>query len=275
MDPELDFSQMERIISMYERCTKMKVPERQPYGGDLVFTAFSGSHQDAINKGFQFMDKTGTDKWMVPYLPINPEDLGRAYEPVRINSQSGKGGAAFIMNHKFGFDMPKAMHAEFGEIVQRESDKEGVELKPEVLYNLFEETYLKVDGPYRLINNKLNADVVDGVAHSHFFGRLQHKDTIFEVTGDGNGPIDAFFHAIRGERMDRYQFIDYKEHAISAGSDSKAVAYIQLRTKDGHDVFGVGIDHNISMASIKGILCAINRCKAWEHIQEAKDAQNA
>jgi 2-isopropylmalate synthase len=211
------------------------------------------------------MKEKNTGKWMVPYLPINPEDLGRAYEPVRINSQSGKGGAAFIMNHKFGFDMPKAMHAEFGEVVQHESDKEGVELKPEVIWHLFENEYLKVDGPYRLISNKLSADVENGVAHSHFYGKLQHKDTIFEVIGNGNGPIDAFFNAIQNERMNRYDFIDYKEHAISKGSDSRAVAYIQLRTKDGHDVFGVGIDHNISMASIKGILCAINRGKALEH----------
>lgn len=114
----------------------------------------------------------------------------------------------------------------------------------------------------------LSANVTDGVAHSHFYGRLQHKETVFEVSGDGNGPIDAFFNAIKHERMNRYQFIDYKEHAISAGSDSKAVAYIQLRTQDGHDVFGVGIDHNISMASIKGILCAINRCRAYEHTLE-------
>lgn len=265
IDPELDFSRMDRVIDMYQRCTKMRVPERQPYAGDLVFTAFSGSHQDAINKGFNYMDETHTDKWMVPYLPINPSDLGRSYEPVRINSQSGKGGAAFIMNHKFGFDMPKAMHAEFGAIVQYESDRQGVELKPDVIYGLFQKEYLQVDGPYRLISNQLKADVVDGVAHSHFYGKLQHKDTVFEVTGDGNGPIDAFFNAIHGERMDRYAFIDYKEHAISTGSDSQAVAYIQLRDKQGRDIFGVGVDHNISMASIKGILCAINRARRIEH----------
>lgn len=268
IDSKLDFSHMDRIIALYERCTKMRIPERQPYGGDLVFTAFSGSHQDAINKGFHYMEDTHTDKWMVPYLPIDPSDLGRAYEPVRINSQSGKGGAAFIMNHKFGFDMPKAMHAEFGEIVQRESDKEGVELKPDTLYHLFENEYLKVDGPYRLISNRLGANVENGVAHSHFYGKLQHKDTIFEVTGEGNGPIDAFFNAIHEERMNCYQFIDYKEHAISQGSDSQAVAYIQLRMSDGTDVFGVGMDHNISMASIKAIICAINRGKRLEALHE-------
>lgn len=269
VDPELDFSNMDKIIRLYERATKMHVPERQPYAGDLVFTAFSGSHQDAINKGFDFMEAEGTEKWMVPYLPIDPADLGRSYEPVRINSQSGKGGAAFVMHHKFGFDMPKAMHAEFGAIVQKESDKEGVEIKPETLYRLFEETYLKVNGPYRLIRNKLNANVENGVAHSHFFGRLQHKDTVFEVEGDGNGPIDAFFNAIHEERMNRFTFIDYKEHAISQGSDSQAVAYVQLRMPDGRDVFGVGIDHNISMASIKAVICAINRGKQIEEEQEA------
>ena len=265
VDPELDFTHMDRIQSMYERCTKMRVPERQPYAGDLVFTAFSGSHQDAINKGFNYMEEIHTDKWMVPYLPINPLDLGRNYEPVRINSQSGKGGAAFIMNHKFGFDMPKAMHPEFAQVVQKKADELKVELKSDVIWELFENEYLKVDGPYKLLSNKLNANVENGVSQSHFYGKLQHKDTIFEVEGDGNGPIDAFFNAIHDERMNRYEFIDYKEHAISRGSDSKAVAYIQLRTHEGIDVFGVGIDSNISMASIKGILCAINRGKALEH----------
>ena len=269
VDPGLDFSKMPEIIDMYERCTKMRIPERQPYSGDLVFTAFSGSHQDAINKGFNYMESHHDGLWMVPYLPIDPHDLGRAYEPVRINSQSGKGGAAFIMNHKFGFDMPKAMHPEFAGVVQKEADEEGVELKSEVIWDLFENEYLKVDGPYKLLNNNFNTDIVNGVASSHFYGKLQHKDTVFEVSGEGNGPVDAFFNAIEGERMNRYEFIDYKEHAVSRGSDSKAVAYIQLRMQDGTDVFGVGIDSNISMASIKGIICAINRCKKIEHMREA------
>lgn len=273
VDPELDFSNMEDIIEMYERCTKMRVPERQPYGGDLVFTAFSGSHQDAINKGFNYMVEKNISTWMVPYLPINPADLGRNYEPVRINSQSGKGGAAFIMNHKFGYDMPKKMHAEFGDVVQKESDRQGVELKSDTIWELFEEEYLKVDGPYHILNSKLNADVVDGIAHSHFYGKLQHKDTIFEVEGDGNGPIDAFFNAIKEERMNRFEFLDYKEHAISRGSDSKAVAYIELADRWGNEFFGVGVDNNISMASIKAIICAINRGKKIEHIMEAQIAE--
>ncbi len=265
VDPELDFTHLQSVIEMYERCTKLHIPERWPYAGDLVFTAFSGSHQDAINKGFNYMEETKTDKWMVPYLPINPSDLGRSYEPVRINSQSGKGGAAFIMHHKFGFDMPKAMHAEFGAIVQKQSDLAGVELKPETIYDLFEKAYLSVDGPYQLLAHSFGDSVADGVASSHFWGRIRHKDTVFEVTGSGNGPIDAFFNAIRHEKMGKYEFIDYKEHAISRGADSKAVAYIHLKTPSGSDVFGVGIDPNISMASIRAILCAINRADALAH----------
>ena len=278
VDPELNFSHMDKIREMFERCTKMAVPERQPYGGDLVFTAFSGSHQDAINKGFNYMTEIGTSKWMVPYLPINPLDLGRNYEPVRINSQSGKGGSAFIMNHKFGFDMPKAMHPEFAKIVQTEADRTGVELKSDVIWDLFDKEYLQVAGPYKLLKNRLSDNVSDGVGQSFFWGRLSHlgnhqtKETIFEVSGEGNGPIDAFFNAIQNERMNKYEFVDYKEHALNKGSDSKAVAYIQLRMEDGTDVFGVGIDSNISMASIKAIICAVNRCKKVEHAREDAEA---
>ena len=268
VDPELDFSHMDRIREMYERCTKMRVPERQPYAGDLVFTAFSGSHQDAINKGFNYMEETGTDKWMVPYLPINPADLGREYEPVRINSQSGKGGAAFIMNHKFGFDMPKAMHGEFGAVVQAESDRVGKELKPEHIMELFEKEYLKVDGPYQLVKHAFHEETVDGHSQVTFFGTIRHKDTVFSVNGEGNGPIDAFFNAIHGQKMDQLTFVDYKSHAITNGSDSVAVAYIQLRDKEGHDIFGVGLSHNINLAPLRGILCAINRWKRMEHAKE-------
>ena len=259
VDPELDFSHMDRIREMYERCTKMRVPERQPYAGDLVFTAFSGSHQDAINKGFNYMKETGTDKWMVPYLPINPADLGREYEPVRINSQSGKGGAAFIMNHKFGFDMPKAMHGEFGAVVQAESDRVGKELKPDHIMELFEQEYLKVDGPYQLVKHAFHEETVDGHSQVTFFGTIRHKDTVFSVNGEGNGPIDAFFNAIHGQKMDKFTFLDYSEHAITDGSDSMAVAYIHLQDQGGKDFFGVGISHNINLAPLKGILSAINR----------------
>ena len=212
IDPQLDFSHIDRIREMYERCTKMRVPERQPYAGDLVFTAFSGSHQDAINKGFNYMKETGTDKWMVPYLPIDPTDLGREYEPVRINSQSGKGGAAFIMNHKFGFDMPKTMHGEFGAVVQAESDRVGKELKPDRIMELFEQEYLKVDGPYQLVKHAFHEETVDGHSQVTFFGTIRHKDTVFSVNGEGNGPIDAFFNAIHGQKMDHLCGLQVPRH---------------------------------------------------------------
>ena len=263
IDPHLDFSQINKIKEMYERCTKMVVPPRQPYAGQLVFTAFSGSHQDAINKGTQYMKESQSPYWEIPYLPIDPADVGREYEPIiRINSQSGKGGAAFVMQHNFGYDLPKVMHAEFGHIVQVETDKVGKELPAERVYELFKENYIDASYPYELLRHSFEETTgEDGRSHVKFCGTLRHTDTTFDVSGEGNGPIDAFFNAIHGQKMDRFTFVDYKEHAISDGSDSMAVAYIQLRDHDGNDVFGVGIDHNINLAPLRGILSAINR--AW------------
>ena len=260
VDPGLDFSNINKIRDVYEKVTKMKIGERQPYVGELVFTAFSGSHQDAINKGFNYMEQSGTGKWEVPYLPIDPTDLGREYEPVRINSQSGKGGAAFIMHHKFGYDLPKAMQPEFGHIVQVETDAVGKEIPAQRIYELFKENYLDATTPYQLVRHSF-AEFTDDEGHSHvtFAGTLRHQDTVFQVQGSGNGPIDAFFNAIHGQKMDRFTFVDYKEHAITDGSDSMAVAYIQLRDAEGKDHFGVGISHNINLAPLKGILSAINR----------------
>ena len=148
VDPRLDFSNINKIREMYERCTKMKVGERQPYAGELVFTAFSGSHQDAINKGTQYMKESNSDFWEIPYLPIDPADVGRQYEPIiRINSQSGKGSSAYVMEHNFGFDLPKLMHPEFGAVVQKETDRVGTEIAPERIYELFKEEYLNIDAP--------------------------------------------------------------------------------------------------------------------------------
>ncbi len=266
IDPRLDFSDINKVREVYERVTKMKIGERQPYVGELVFTAFSGSHQDAINKGFKYMQETESDLWEVPYLPIDPADVGRQYEPIiRINSQSGKGGSAFIMQQNFGFDLPKAMHPEFGAVVQKETDRVGKELKPERIYELFQSEYVDIDAPYRLVRHAFSETTdAEGNSHVSFTGTLSHKETVFEVSGEGNGPIDAFFNAIRGQKMDRFTFVDYKEHAIRSGSDSMAVAYIHLRGLDGKDVFGVGISHNISLAPLRGILSAINRAKRLE-----------
>ena len=268
VDPMLDFSDINKIKEVFESVTKMKIGERQPYAGELVFTAFSGSHQDAINKGFHYMKESKSDYWEVPYLPIDPADVGRQYEPIiRINSQSGKGGAAFIMQQNFDFDLPKAMHPEFGSVVQKETDRVGKELKPDRIYELFMAEYVDINAPYRMIKHSFNEETdAEGNSHVTFSGTLAHKETLFDVVGEGNGPIDAFFNAIRGQKMDKFTFVDYSEHAIHSGSDSKAVAYIHLRAQNGKDVFGVGISHNISLAPLRGILSAINRAKRMEII---------
>ena len=267
VDPELDFSDINRIKEVYERCTKLAVGPRQPYAGELVFTAFSGSHQDAINKGVHYMKESGTDKWEVPYLPIDPADVGRQYEPIiRINSQSGKGGAAFIMSQNFGYELPKAMHPEFGAIVQQETDAVGKEISPQRVFELFKENYIDATAPYQLVRHAFEESTDEsGRSHVKFTGTLRHKETVFDVCGEGNGPIDAFFNAIHGQKMDRFTFVNYTEHAISDGSDSQAVAYIQLKDESGRNIFGVGIDHNINLAPLRGILSAINRwVKLWK-----------
>ncbi|NLJ31283.1 MAG: 2-isopropylmalate synthase [Clostridiales bacterium] len=264
VDPKLDFSNMRKIQAVFEKCTKMKVHERHPYAGDLVFTAFSGSHQDAIKKGKDYMSQSGTPYWEGPYLPIDPADVGREYEPIiRINSQSGKGGAAFVMQHTFGFDLPKSMHPEFGAMVKAACDEAGRELQPEEIYGIFRREYLDVSSPYNLKQYKLYEETDVGEnTQVHFEGvvRFHHED--HAVSACGNGPISAFFRAISGVGIRNFKFISYSEHAISSGEDSKAVSYIHLTAPDGRDVFGVGIDNNISLASIKGIICAINRAQS-------------
>lgn len=261
VDPKLDFSNLPAYREMYERCTGMRIPERQPYAGELVFTAFSGSHQDAINKGTQYMQESGTDYWEVPYLPIDPADVGRQYEPIiRINSQSGKGGAAFVMQNSFGYHLPKAMHPEFGALVKAECDRLGREVSADELFGVFKKHYLEIPKKYELRSHSFTEDA-DTV---RFQGVLLHDGVEQTISGEGNGPIDAFFNALKAVHMKAYEFVAYHEHAISSGSDSKAIAYIQLKRPDGRPVFGVGIENNINLASVQGVLCAINRAEAGE-----------
>ncbi len=257
-DPELDFSQMPKIKETYERCTHMKVHERSPYAGQLVFTAFSGSHQDAINKGYHYMRSSGSEYWEVPYLPIDPKDVGREYEPViRINSQSGKGGAAFVMESNYGYMLPKAMHPEFGKVVQEEADRLGTELLPGQIFELFEREYLTFS-PYKLVKHSFNEKHPDDHTIVCFEGVIEKNGMPIELEGEGNGPIDAFFQSIKNLDIGKYKFLNYSEHAVSVGSDSKAVAYVQLITPKGNNVFGVGMSSNINRASLRAILSAIN-----------------
>ena len=266
VDPKLDFHNINEIKEVYERCTKMQVPPRQPYAGELVFTAFSGSHQDAINKGKTYMEESGTPYWEIPYLPIDPADVGREYEPIiRINSQSGKGGTAFILANNYGIKMPKSMQPEFSAVVQKACDEKGKELKAEEVFDLFQQEYRNVCGPYRLVNYKISEEKneQDDLTHVHFSGELKYKGNApVQIEGNGNGPVAAFCDAMNQTEVASYQFVDYSEHAISVGSDSKAISYIHLKNPQGKDIFGIGVSHNIGYASMKGIICAINRDQA-------------
>lgn len=266
VDPELDFHDINKIKEVYERTTKMKVPPRQPYAGELVFTAFSGSHQDAINKGETYMKETNSDYWEVPYLPIDPADVGREYEPViRINSQSGKGGAAFVLATEYGIKMPKAMHTEFGAIVKHACDVKGKELMSNEVFELFQKEYRNVVGPYKIVSHKSYEEKEENetLTRVHFEGSIKVKDgSIIKIEDKGSGPIEAFFNALNQVGIHGYEFVDYSEHAIAVGSDSKAISYIHLKNPDKKDIFGVGVSHNIGYASLKGIICAVNRDQA-------------
>ncbi len=265
IDPELDFSRMDRIVEIYRRCTRMDVHPRHPYAGELVYTAFSGSHQDAIKKG---LDRYNTEKpfhWEIPYLPIDPSDLNREYEAIiRINSQSGKGGVAFILDSQYGYKLPKAMHPEFSSIIQRITDETGNELKGEEVYEVFSREYLDDSGPYSLVDYEIHAklDSKKSDAEKHDVGiqcALDYHGEILHLEGHGNGPIDAFFHALQGSGAPKVDFISYDEHALSEGADSQAVCYIGVSDSKGRPFFGVGVDSSINAASLKALLCAINR----------------
>ena len=264
VDPQLDFSNLPHLRDIYERCTNMKIDPRQPYIGELVFTAFSGSHQDAINKGYQYMRDSGTEYWEIPYLPIDPADVGREYEPIiRINSQSGKGGAAFVMSNNFGYDLPKRMHPEFSKLVQAKCEELERELIPKELFEVFEDNYLNHPMKYRLKSRKIYEECDGDRDYVHFRGKMViDGNNEVGLYGTGNGPIDAFFIALKKVGLDRYRFKGYSQHAISEGSDAKAVSYIELQTPDGRDIFGVGIDSNVNIASVLGVLNAINRAEA-------------
>lgn len=262
VDPGLDFSDINRVKKIYENTTKMVVGERHPYAGQLVFTAFSGSHQDAINKGKAYMKESGTEYWEIPYLPIDPADLGREYEPIiRINSQSGKGGAAFIMQNNFGYILPKNMHPEFGAVVKAECDERGRELTPNEVFELFKKEYLELDGPYKLIKHKIYEESTDGTSLVHMDCIMEFNGVEMSVSSTGNGPINAFTNIMKNVTGEDIRFVSYSEHAITSGSDARAVSYIEILMPNGKNYFGVGISHNINLASIRGLLCAVNRAE--------------
>ena len=264
VNPELNIEDIKEIVEVYERCCKMSVDMRHPYAGKLVFTAFSGSHQDAINKGEQALKESGSPYWQVPYLPIDPADIGREYEPVvRINSQSGKGGVAFVMSTVYGYKLPKAMQREFADVIQKISEAEGGEIKPARIMEVFREEYLLCKEPFELISFKEGAGNEDGSDDEESRVSLVFKYRGEEIHSEasGNGPIDAVKLAIR-QSIQGFDFkiLDYDEHALSQGSGAKAAAYIQMQdNRTGNITFGVGVSGNITKASIRGIFSAMNR----------------
>lgn len=262
INPGLEIENIKEITEICERCTKMPVDPRHPYAGKLVFTAFSGSHQDAINKGVKAMRDRNSEIWQVPYLPIDPSDIGREYEPiVRINSQSGKGGVAFIMDTYFGFKLPKGMHREFANVIQDISEKQG-EVSPDEIMQQFRKEYLDRKEPYHF--RKLRVDDLSDETTSEFDTRVivVYTDHGVEkkLEAVGNGPIDAVKRGLQEVIGEEMKILDYEEHALQSGSNSQAAAYIHLLDVDtGSVTYGVGVSSNITRASVRAIFSAVNR----------------
>jgi len=264
IDPGLRFGAIDEVVALYERCTGMPVHPRHPYAGSLVYTAFSGSHQDAIRKGMLARERAGGGAWEVPYLPIDPADLGRSYEAViRINSQSGKGGVAWVLGEEHGYELPKAMHPEVGRLVQSISERSGAEVPPEAVREVFEAEYLRPREPHELLRCRVGEEPAAwGVTTATVEAAVRTGGAVRTLAGSGNGPIDAFCDALRAGGVGRFRLLGYHEHALARGSDSRAAAYILLDVDGAGPVWGVGVDTDIALASFRAILSALNRAAA-------------
>jgi 2-isopropylmalate synthase len=269
IDPQIDFSDLDRIRATAEHCNQLRVPERSPWAGDLVYTAFSGSHQDAIKKGFEAMaataEQTGTPveqlEWAVPYLPVDPKDLGRSYEAViRVNSQSGKGGVAYLLKEDHALELPRKLQIEFSGVVQAKTEAEGGEVTSDQIWAAFQDEYLPHPDPaakwgrFELLRTRTSSDMGGDI---DLGARLRIEDDVQDVVSRGNGPIDAFLRVMEQQGF-RISLYDYVEHALSAGGDAKAAAYVDLEV-NGVRLWGVGIDADISTASLKAIVSSVNR----------------
>jgi 2-isopropylmalate synthase len=252
--PRLDFSNINEIREVYERTTRLEVPARQPYAGELTFTAFSGSHQDAIKKSWA-AQKPG-EPWDVLYIPIDPADIGRSYKAIiRINAQSGKGGVAYVLENEFGFMLPKLMHKEIGRIINDLADARGTELQPDDVLGVFRREYLDRTSP--IVLNHFKTTERDSAVKCEAL--ITIDDIAQPLEGKGNGPIDAFTHALEATELPKFEVLSYSEHSLGKGSEARAVSYIQIKTERGPTLFGAGIDTNIELASIKAIVSALNR----------------
>ena len=260
VDPKLDFSDINKVMREVEYCNQLPIHPRHPYAGDLVFTAFSGSHQDAIKKGFDAMRESNDPKWRVPYLPIDPEDVGRNYEAViRINSQSGKGGVAYIIEKDHGLSLPRRLQIDFSGIIQKIADETGKELEADLIWDNFNRTYIEVNGKYEYLNHEIVSKIDESnkqIDEINLNLRINGKDA--NLHGKGNGPIDSFIDALSSEFKFNLKVSDYQQNAISSGSDASAAAYIELYIKD-RTFWGVGINSNTVVASFQAIINGINR----------------
>jgi len=268
IDPKLDFSNLNSLIEVYERCTGMTVPPRQPYAGELVFTAFSGSHQDAIKKGLAEWEKKHSTfniqhprsnesaHWDVPYLTIDPTDIGREYrEVIRVNSQSGKGGVAYLLESEFGIELPKDMQREFGPIANDTVDKLGREVSGAELKAMFWKEYVERNSPWQL--QGFETESKNGIVKCR--AKLLRDGKPVEFSGEGNGPLAALVHGFTTAGVPRFEIANYSEHALSSGEEAVAISYIQIKTADGKSRWGAGVDTNIELASVKAVLSALNR----------------
>src|ERR1044071_2406707 len=256
IDPQLDLTDLNSIMEVYERCTGMTVPPRQPYAGELVFTAFSGSHQDAIRKGLNEWSGKGQTHWDVPYLTIDPRDIGREYrEVIRVNSQSGKGGVAYLLESEFGIALPKEMQREFGPIANDEVDRLGREVSGAELKAMFWREYIERTSPWEL--RSFETESRKGSVRCR--AQLVREGEQVEFSGEGNGPLAALVHGFSTVGMPRFEIEDYSEHALSAGEEAAAIAYISIKDAGGRTRWGAGVDTNIELASVKAVLSALNR----------------
>ncbi len=262
IDPGLDLHDLSRLIEVSDYCTELPVGARHPYAGELVFTAFSGSHQDAINKGMTAQSDAPDSLWEVPYLPIDPTDIGRSYQAIiRINSQSGKGGVAYVMETEFGCQLPKTMQPEFGQVVQVLSDRSGREVEAHEIWRAFQREYLEADAPLRFLDYAIASDTEDS-SRMHGTLTLAVDGSEMELSGTGNGPIDALKDALGQAGLADFRLTHYSEHALGQGTDSTAIAYIQIARDDGTQRFGVGTNPNIAKASALALISALNRTLA-------------
>lgn len=259
VDPELDISDIDSLRRTAEYCNRLPVHPRHPYVGDLVYTAFSGSHQDAIKKGLAVLP-ADYEQWAVPYLPIDPKHVGRNYEAViRVNSQSGKGGVAYVMKEEHGFDLPRRLQIEFSRTIQHITEDTGTEITPGAMWESFQGVYFPERASFRLSSQELRTSTTDGSDHTTISAELEVDGERVTVTGEGDGPVEAFVNALRATWDVPFDVVDYSEHAIGSGADARAVAYVESSGDDGTLRWGIGIDSNITTASLLAVLAAFER----------------